>query len=250
MIRLYAVSILPLKDAACYEACYRRSSKGRQEKADALQMPDDKARCIAAGLLLEYAYQKFRIEKKKELADANSFDYVQKLAGFPEMMPQIAPGERGKPEFVWPEGMQEKIYFNLSHSGEYVICALADFEVGVDVQKKTGIRDNMLRRFFTAEDRACIEKCGDDVILRERMFAQIWAIKEAETKLKGRGIGQLLEGRMDGRKATEVYHIWQGMLAKDYAWAVVACAESVIGETERLELSEIDGGKLFYEGKV
>ena len=47
-------------------------------QADVLKMPEDKARCIAAGLLLENVYKKFRTEKLKELANANSFEYTQK----------------------------------------------------------------------------------------------------------------------------------------------------------------------------
>ena len=58
MIRLYAVNILPLKDEECFEMCYMRSSKGRQEKAEMLQMPSDKARCIAGGVLEAILYLK------------------------------------------------------------------------------------------------------------------------------------------------------------------------------------------------
>lgn len=248
MIQLYAVNILPLKNAMCFEACYMRSSKERQGKADMLQMPSDKARCIAAGLLLEYAYKKFRIEKIKELANANSFAYVQKSVVFPEIMPEIVEGVRGKPEFALPEGCDVECHFNMSHSGNYVICVMADFEVGADIQRRTRVRDSVLRKFFSIEEQMRVEACGDDEVLREITFAQIWAPKEAETKLTGRGIGQLL-GQMIGDEKAAKLTVWQGILDEEYAWSVVSYPELTAKEPENLEPLIVDEGELFYEGK-
>lgn len=248
MIRLYAVSILPLEDVACYDSCYRRSTVLRRKKADALRMQGDKARCIAAGLLLEYAYEKFTIEKTKELANANSFGYVQNSGLFPKTMPEIVEGLRGKPEFVWTQEGHAKCFFNLSHSGEYVICVMADYEVGADVQRSAKVRENLLRRFFSIEERERVEVYG------EGAFAQIWAQKEAETKLTGRGIGELLAGvpgngekeRAQGNKNMQ-YRMWQGMLDEEHAWAVASCPEVTTEEPESLTPVFVDGGELFYE---
>ena len=254
MIRLYAVNILPLKDEECFERCYMRSSKKRQEKADVLQMPSDKARCIAAGLLLEYAYEKFRIEKTKELANANSFGYAQNAVRFPETMPDITEGLRGKPEFEMPEDCDAECHFNLSHSGNYVICVMADFEVGADVQRRTRVRESVLQRFFSEEEKKCVEAGGEDDVLRERAFAKVWACKEAATKLTGRGIGQLLGEMLPAEKEGDNangdnYRIWQGMLDEDYAWAVVSYPEAATDEPEVMEPVIVDGGELFYERK-
>lgn len=248
MIRLYAVNILPLKNVMCFDACYMRSSKERQEKADVLQMPSDKARCIAAGLLLEYAYEKFRTDKIKELAEANSFGYMQKKVSLPETMPEIAEGVRGKPEFVWPKDCETKCFFNISHSGNYVICAMADYEIGADVQRRTRVRESVLRKFFSEDERKLVESCGGDEVLRERAFARIWVTKEAETKLTGRGIGQLL-GQMLGNGKADTLKRWQGLLEDDYAWAVVSYPEAAADEPECLEPVIVDGGELFYEGE-
>ena len=248
MIRLFAVNILPLKDAACYEKCYLRSSGQRQEKADALAVPADKARCIAAGLLLEYSYEKFRSEYIKELAKANSFGYVQGYAKLlPEEMPEIISGFRGKPEFVFPEDTEKLVYFNLSHSGNYVICAMADFEVGADIQRRTRVRESVLRQFFSAEEKKQMEMCGDDEMLRERTFAGIWAVNEAQTKLTGRGIGQMLGSMLKDAVGIENvteepgYRIWQGCIGEDYAWAIAG------GTQGTPELIMVDEGELFYE---
>ena len=254
MIRLYAVNILPLKDEGCFKACYLRSSKERQQKADVLQMPSDKARCIAAGLLLEYAYEKFRIEKTKELACANSFGYVQNPVLFPDAMPRLVEGMRGKPEFAWSEDYDTMCFFNLSHSGNYVICAMADFEVGADVQRRTRVRGSVLRQFFSKQERMFVEACGEDEVLRERAFSQVWTRKEAETKLTGRGIGQMLgkmmrdAGMAKCSEESENYRIWQGVIGEEYAWAVAAYPEETVGESDILQPTMVNEGELFYEG--
>lgn len=256
MIRLFAVNISPLKGERCFQKCYLRSTEERQMQADNLKMPGDKARCIAAGLLLENAYKKFRTEKLKELADANSFEYTQKpeeTGVFPEKPPKIRTGIGGKPEFVFSEGVTPEVYFNLSHSGDYVICAVADFEVGADIQRRTRVRESLLRRFFSAEEKKRIELCPEEK-KRERIFAAIWAVKEAEAKLTGRGIGQLL-GRMlkeNGEEVPEeeIYGVWKGELNRDYAWAVTGYREDVCDEPDALSPIMVDEGELFYEGAV
>ena len=256
MIRLFAVNISPLKDERCFRKCYLRSTEERQMQADILKMPEDKARCIAAGLLLENAYKKFRTEKLKELANANSFEYTQKpedAEGLPEKLPKVRAGLGGKPEFVFSEGMTPEVYFNLSHSGDYVICAMADFEVGADVQRRTGVRESLLRRFFSAEEKKRVELCPEEEE-KEKIFAAIWAVKEAEAKLTGRGIGQLLgrmlKGNDEEASGEEIYGVWQGELDEAYAWAVAGYREEVLCEPNTLRPVMVDEGEVFYEGTV
>lgn len=46
---------------------------------------------------------------------------------------RIARGEKGKPFIVGVEN----VFFNISHSGDYVVCAVSDREVGIDIEKRT-----------------------------------------------------------------------------------------------------------------
>lgn len=246
MIRLFVVNISMLLDEAGFKKAYLRSSKERREKADKLRQPEDKARCIAAGLLLAYAYEKFREEYIKELARANSFGYAaEQEKRIPEKLPEIREREGGKPELVFADGAEGGIYFNLSHSGAYVICVVADFEVGADIQRRTNIRESLIRRFFSEEENMRMNECGEDEILKERMFAKIWTVKEARAKLTGRGIAEILEnGDRDG--ATEC-HIWQGELDMDYAWAVACYKEDISKDSFGISGPvAADEGEVFY----
>lgn len=246
MIRLFAVNISMLLDEAGFKRAYLRSSMERREKADKLRQPEDKARCIAAGLLLAYAYEKFREEYEKELARANSFGYAtEQKKRIPEKLPEIREREDGKPELFFSDRAEGGIYFNLSHSGEYVLCAVADFEVGADIQCITKVRESLTRRFFSEEEKRQMDDCGEDEILRERMFAKIWTVKEASAKLTGRGIAQILENAEPD--SMKVCHIWQGEIDMDYAWTVACYEEDIKEEVFGMPaLVVADEGEVFY----
>ena len=254
MIRLFAVDVSPLREESCYVECYRRSSEERRKKADALKIHDDKVRCIAAGLLLPYAYKNYRLEYMKELARANSFGYDEnsdirdRNAAMEEVLPLMLPvieiGADGKPYFAH---MQEQgyvqLYFNLSHSGDYVICALSDVPVGVDIQKTDVVREKVRQRFFSEEEKQRLEDCGQDESLRQMIFSGIWAQKEARAKLTGRGIGQILAGEREAIEMQKM-HVSDGVIGESYPWAVARFGDEV--ETERVILLLVDGGELFY----
>lgn len=96
-------------------------------------------------------------------------------------LPQIAAGERGKPWF--PACPQR--HFNLSHSGKLALCALADGEVGVDIQEmRAAWRPSLVERTCRPEERAWLASLGD----RGEDFAQLWALKESAGKQTGYGL--------------------------------------------------------------
>ncbi len=73
------------------------------------------------------------------------------------------------------------VNFNISHSGQYVACAVCDRAVGVDIQTLTPCRLTVARRFFTdAEIEAAV--LGGDI-----EFTKIWTRKEAYLKMLGTG---------------------------------------------------------------
>ena len=259
MIQLFAVNILPLKDEICFRKCFLRSSKERRKRADELGMRSDQARCIAAGLLLEYAYKKFRTDYIKELAKANSFGSVSGRI-FEEVPEETLPDRdkdcNGKQYFV-----SGPLSFNLSHSGNYVICVIADREVGADIQRATRVRESLVRRCFSEKEKESLEICGNNEFDRELTFASIWTSKEATVKLTGRGIAQLLEKLIrdiskEGEEKEELAKgenicIRQGLLDEEYAWAVAWYPDAIenggVTEPIPVDIVFVDGGELFGE---
>ncbi len=90
----------------------------------------------------------------------------------------FAIGEHGKPEI---EGVS--LRFNLAHSGERALIALADVEVGIDLER-LGRSSRAVERTLTEGERAALGK-GD----RHVELLRIWCRKEALAKAIGGGLG-------------------------------------------------------------
>ena len=91
-------------------------------------------------------------------------------------------GELGKPQIV---NIPKK--FNLSHSGDYVVCGVSDGEVGVDIQKWVPFKDRTAERFFAKAEWKLLQETG--VEKRTELFYRLWSRKEAYGKYTGQGIG-------------------------------------------------------------
>ena len=95
---------------------------------------------------------------------------------------RIARGEKGKPFIV----EREDVFFNLSHSGEYVVCAVSDREVGVDIEKRAKARMEVAGRFFHEREVRILKSLGGTE--QDRLFFNYWSIKESFLKYIGTGL--------------------------------------------------------------
>lgn len=94
----------------------------------------------------------------------------------------IIRGEHGKPYVSGRTG----VYFNISHSGDYVVCVLSDSEVGVDIEKIGVARMNVARRFFHPLEVCRLESLEGEC--RSDLFFNYWAVKESFLKYTGSGL--------------------------------------------------------------
>ncbi len=99
----------------------------------------------------------------------------------------------GKPFIVGSE-----ISFNLSHSGNYALCALSDKNVGCDIQQITPCNQRVARRFFTQNEIDSLEICDD----KDIVFTKMWALKESALKFCGKG----MSGGLDRYDFSEYYN--------------------------------------------
>ena len=91
-------------------------------------------------------------------------------------------GEQGKPQIV---NFPKK--FNLSHSGDYVVCGVSNGEVGVDIQKWVPYKERTAERFFAKEEWKLLQEKDEQE--RTELFYRLWSRKEAYGKYTGQGIG-------------------------------------------------------------
>ena len=114
-----------------------------------------------------------------------------------ELPLNIKTGEYGKP-FIPGIG----ISFNISHSEYIFMCAIADTNIGVDIQRKVSARrvDPIAIRFFTEDEQRVIAENED----KEAMFTSMWTIKESYLKALGTGLHSPLSSVNTGAMPDEL----------------------------------------------
>ncbi len=90
--------------------------------------------------------------------------------------------EKGKPYLE-----ENPVYFNISHSGEWVVAAFCNnFEVGIDVEKIKPVNFEIAERFFSeTEKRELFSKTRGEKL---KYFFDLWTMKESYLKLLGKGL--------------------------------------------------------------
>jgi 4'-phosphopantetheinyl transferase len=87
--------------------------------------------------------------------------------------------------------IDNKIDFNISHAGEYVVCAISDQgRLGIDIELIKPINISDFNQYMETEQ------------LSYKEFYEIWTIKEAVIKADGRGLSiPLLDIKLQTNKA-------------------------------------------------
>ena len=135
------------------------------------------------------AYRRERLERlraegpRREMlgAEALLLRALRDWDGELPLPPRIAVREGGKPFFP-----DLPLFFSLSHSAPFVACALADFEIGLDIQARSAARPALLRRCFSASERAFIETAPEP----DAAFTRLWCLKESYVKALGEGLAR------------------------------------------------------------
>ena len=103
---------------------------------------------------------------------------LQKLYGAP--LPEIRRTPLGKPYFA--EG---NLYFSISHTKNYVFCALSEHPIGIDAEElDRDIRLSLAEKFLSESEFAQFQKAED----KRRALLTFWVLKEAAGKCTGEGL--------------------------------------------------------------
>lgn len=158
MVRLYSLNINEIPHPNDCQRLFEILPEHRRDKIRRMRFDKDKRLSFGAGLLIKY------------VAFENGFDDNN-----------ISFSDVGKP-------VLDGLFFNISHSDEYVICAVGDKEVGCDIEKISEIKSDIAKRFFSkteCEYLNSFEVSPDNKLLE---FFRIWTIKESYIKMTGEGI--------------------------------------------------------------
>lgn len=118
----------------------------------------------------------------------------------------LVPGLNQKPELTWPMGW----YFNVSHSGNWLLIAIGKVQVGVDLEwanSDFSFHDLLPSSFSPAEQRY-IASCPDARL----GFYRLWTRKEALVKATAKGMADALDRvpSLTGTHPTDAQSIGQG----------------------------------------
>lgn len=157
-MELFWYNIREMNDEAYMQALSLLSVE-RRKQVSGLAMEQDRKRTVAGELLVRRALG-------------------EKMGIAPENVP-LQRDDSGKP-FV--EGAP--VHFSVSHSGLYVVCAVDERPIGVDVEVVRGAEEKFMYRVCTEREFSYVRPYDDGGYER---FWEIWTAKEALFKLTGKG---------------------------------------------------------------
>ena len=97
-------------------------------------------------------------------------------------------GEHGKPALLSDNPLADNLQFNLSHAGDWIVLAMANKPVGVDVEFTSRNNDVLAiaDRYFFGKEIDELQTFNSDE-QRQRFF-DYWTLKEAYMKARGEGL--------------------------------------------------------------
>lgn len=122
-------------------------------------------------------------QKEKALRYANEIDQIRSLLSSylknQLSREELLKNENGKPYFA------NGPYFNISHSGKYVLMAVSTAEIGVDIEEIKNKDMSSLVRIFNEAEAKMIKEHSD--------FYYLWCAKESLIKCMGLTVGKVRE---------------------------------------------------------
>jgi len=194
MVKVYAVTI---KDAAINRAWLQYVSAEKRQRLSRIREPQSFAHSLIGDLLVRYlAVQYLGLSNEDLLFRTNQY---------------------GKPYLLDPP---RPFHFSLSHSGCWVVCAVGQNPVGVDVQLMEPVDDDFAQKVMTPEAYEHYLSLPHPQKLD--YFYELWTKLESFIKLTGKGIEDIpLLGTSNIRRKPVYYHCYD----LESAYRVTACSE-------------------------
>lgn len=162
-MNIYYFNITPLRNKIMFQKAYEKISNDRKEKVISYKQTDDKLRCVGAGLLIEYIRELYNIKSN------------------------IVMDKYGKIYFE-----DNTVNFNISHSGNFVVLAVSENPIGIDIQRIRADKHRVAEKNFLPAECDFINEGNNEAELMER-FCQVWTVKEAYLKKIGIGLRKPLK---------------------------------------------------------
>lgn len=222
-MEIYAIDTSKPEAEAYYELLLNRVSLEKRQKLDRFLHRVDALRGLYADVLVRWlACHQLKIPNASLRFTYNAF---------------------GKPSLL----NAPAFHFNVSHSGKWVVCALDDHPLGIDIEQ--------LRPIDFEVGRVCFSDTEYDALMRQNAesrlsyFYDLWTLKECFVKAEGQGLTLPLKSFSFELKAhssigfttegftTEYCHFKQYELDQDYKMAVCAAHDHFTQQIQQVELA-------------
>lgn len=190
-------------------------SKEKKEKILKYRRAEDAQHSLFANLLSKYLIAKIYNKNFKQI----KFKY----------------NDYGKPLL----DSEDNIYFNASHAGDYVVCAIDDLNIGIDIERVKDIDLKIAERFFCDEEAEYINHKNINKLDR---FYEIWTMKESYIKAIGTGLSTNLKNfnvvNKDGyiTYKKDNYYFKKFFIDNDYKLSICSKRKDIICEIINLNL--------------
>ncbi len=191
-IRLYICDVSSFTDNGLFEKLYSALNESEKEKVDRIRPQKEKMLSLGARSLLRHALKEQGLDP-----DAVS----------------ILTGEHGKPYVK-----DNPFFFSISHSGDKVIVAVSDKEIGCDIELVSDYNPKISERFFTPEENSFIDSRAD----KSAAFYRVWTLKESFMKATGLGFSLSLSDfsvNIDGENIS----VLQNIDGNSYSFREINC---------------------------
>lgn len=167
MVNIYKIKVNPLMNNKTFEYLFELISDEKRNKIKKFRFKEDAFRCLLGDILSRYA--------------------IIKRTGYKNRQLEFSVNTYNKPILIQPY----KLNFNISHSGNWAVCATSEAPVGIDVELIKAIDFGFSNRFFTDYEYSCLMK--QDPVNQLKYFYTIWTLKESYIKADGRGLSLALD---------------------------------------------------------
>jgi 4'-phosphopantetheinyl transferase len=152
-----------------FRQAYARTDSSRRNKIDGYLRQEDKERSLLGDLLTRRMLLLF------------SGDAATTLEPF-------AVDIYGKPYLE----SKADLHFNLSHSGDWIVCAVGSAPLGIDVEHIRKVNTAAIaNHYFSQEEKASLLNLPEAE--RLSFFYRIWTLKESYIKAIGKGLSEPLD---------------------------------------------------------
>ncbi|KAF6619222.1 4'-phosphopantetheinyl transferase superfamily protein [Paenibacillus sp. EKM102P] len=224
-MEIYAIDTSKPEAERHYELLVNQVTLEKQHKLDRFLHREDALRGLYADVLLRWL-----VCRQLKIPNA-SLQFTYNAFGKPSLL--------NAPAF----------HFNVSHSGKWVVCAIDDHPLGIDIEQLRPIDFEVGRVCFSDTEYDALMQ--QDAESRLSYFYDLWTLKESFVKAEGQGLTLPLKSfsfELEARPSigfttegftTEYCHFKQYELDPDYKMAVCAAHDHFAQEVQQVDINTL-----------